>query len=203
VRGQGLRCDAGAIALLTGCVGLGEGPVDLCLTKVVLEVDDLLAQSLLSSFTPTSRNTLTQTNQPNNHSTHPPQLGKLNKAQLIREIKLHGSFAHRNIVELWCSFQEGNQVALVQKFCEQGDLLKLLQKCGGRMNERAAVQVVIHPLLTVLLYLHARGVTHRWAAGWLGDWGVLVLWTALLQAPATGRPTNQAYKVTHPHHHTL
>jgi hypothetical protein len=33
------------------------------------------------------------------------KLGKLNKAQLIREIKLHGSFAHRNIVELWCSFQ--------------------------------------------------------------------------------------------------
>lgn len=32
-----------------------------------------------------------------NHATH-------NK-QLIREIKLHGSFAHRNIVELWCSFQ--------------------------------------------------------------------------------------------------
>ncbi|KIY93426.1 hypothetical protein MNEG_14536 [Monoraphidium neglectum] len=69
------------------------------------------------------------------------QLGKLNKVQLIREIKLHGSFAHRNIVELWCSFQEGNQVALVQKFCEQGDLLKLLHKCGGRMNERASVQV--------------------------------------------------------------
>jgi hypothetical protein len=32
-------------------------------------------------------------------------------------------------------------VALVQKFCEQGDLLKLLHKCGGRMNERASVQV--------------------------------------------------------------
>jgi hypothetical protein len=37
------------------------------------------------------------------------------------------------------------------------------------MNERAAVQVVIHPLLTVLLYLHARGVTHRW--GTPGGWG--------------------------------
>jgi hypothetical protein len=37
--------------------------------------------------------------------------------------------------------QEGNQVALVQRFCGQGDLLKLLTKCGGRMNERAAVQV--------------------------------------------------------------
>lgn len=39
--------------------------------------------------------------------TRTTQLGKLNKAQLIREIKLHGSFAHRNIVELWCSFQVG------------------------------------------------------------------------------------------------
>lgn len=32
-------------------------------------------------------------------------------------------------------------MALVQKFAEQGDLLKMLNKCGGRMNERAAVQV--------------------------------------------------------------
>ena len=37
--------------------------------------------------------------------------------------------------------QEGSQVALVQKFCEQGDLLRMLHRCGGRMNERAAVQV--------------------------------------------------------------
>jgi hypothetical protein len=39
------------------------------------------------------------------------QLGKLNKVQLIREIKLHGSFAHRNIVELWCSFQVSHSTA--------------------------------------------------------------------------------------------
>lgn len=57
--------------------------------------------------------------------------------------------------------QEGNQVALVQRYCGQGDLLKTLQRCGGRMGERAAVQAVVQPLLTVLLYLHARGVTHR------------------------------------------
>lgn len=49
----------------------------------------------------------------------------------------------------------------MQKYCGQGDLLKTLQRCGGRMSERAAVQGVVHPLLTVLLYLHARGVTHR------------------------------------------
>jgi serine/threonine protein kinase len=32
-------------------------------------------------------------------------LGELNKVQLIREIRLHGSFVHRNIIELYVAFQ--------------------------------------------------------------------------------------------------
>jgi hypothetical protein len=32
-------------------------------------------------------------------------LGELNKVQLIREIRLHGSFVHRNIIELYCAYQ--------------------------------------------------------------------------------------------------
>lgn len=32
-------------------------------------------------------------------------LGELNKVQLIREIRLHGNFTHRNIIELYVSFQ--------------------------------------------------------------------------------------------------
>lgn len=32
-------------------------------------------------------------------------LGELNKVQLIREIRLHGSMAHRNIIELYVAFQ--------------------------------------------------------------------------------------------------
>lgn len=32
-------------------------------------------------------------------------LGELNKVQLIREIRLHGSFTHRNIIELFVAFQ--------------------------------------------------------------------------------------------------
>jgi serine/threonine protein kinase len=32
-------------------------------------------------------------------------LGELNKVQLIREIRLHGSFVHRNIIELYTAFQ--------------------------------------------------------------------------------------------------
>lgn len=34
-----------------------------------------------------------------------PALGELNKVQLIREIRLHGSMAHRNIIELYVAFQ--------------------------------------------------------------------------------------------------
>lgn len=34
-----------------------------------------------------------------------PALGELNKVQLIREIRLHGSCAHRNIIELYVAFQ--------------------------------------------------------------------------------------------------
>jgi hypothetical protein len=32
-------------------------------------------------------------------------LGELNKVQLIREIRLHGSFVHRNIIELYVAYQ--------------------------------------------------------------------------------------------------
>jgi hypothetical protein len=34
-----------------------------------------------------------------------PALGELNKVQLIREIRLHGACAHRNIIELYVAFQ--------------------------------------------------------------------------------------------------
>jgi hypothetical protein len=34
-----------------------------------------------------------------------PALGELNKVQLIREIRLHGAMAHRNIIELYVAFQ--------------------------------------------------------------------------------------------------
>lgn len=57
--------------------------------------------------------------------------------------------------------QENSKVALVQEFCEQGDLLGLLRKNCGRLSERVAVQLVLQPLVSALLYLHARGVTHR------------------------------------------
>ncbi len=50
---------------------------------------------------------------------------------------------------------------MVQEFAECGDLLQFMQKNGGRLNERQAVQLVLQPFLRALHYLHSRGVMHR------------------------------------------
>jgi hypothetical protein len=42
-------------------------------------------------------------------------LGELNKVQLIREIRLHGSFVHRNIIELYVAFQVSQDCCCVMQ----------------------------------------------------------------------------------------
>ena len=46
---------------------------------------------------------------------------------------------------------------LVQEYAEGGDLYRLLHKNGGRLSERQAVEMVLHPFLLSLHYLHTRG----------------------------------------------
>lgn len=58
--------------------------------------------------------------------------------------------------------QEHNRVVLVQEFATGGDLLRVVYKCGGRLCERQAVNLVLQPFLTALHYLHTQGIVHRW-----------------------------------------
>lgn len=92
---------------------------------------------------------------------HMENLCELNHFQVYREIKLHSSLDHQNIIHLICSFQEGHDVVLVQEYAEGGDLYRLLHKAGGRLSERQAVEMVLHPFLLSLNYLHTRGIMHR------------------------------------------
>jgi serine/threonine protein kinase len=50
---------------------------------------------------------------------------------------------------------------MVQEYAGGGDLFGLLQRYGGRLSERVAVQLVLEPFLRVLQHLHARGIAHR------------------------------------------
>ena len=48
-----------------------------------------------------------------------------------------------------------------QEYADGADLFTVLQKYGGRLSERLAVQLVMDPFIRVLHYLHSRGVIHR------------------------------------------
>ena len=56
---------------------------------------------------------------------------------------------------------------IVQEFCVGGDLLKIMYKCGGRLFERQAVNLVLQPFLTSLQYLHTqvRGLAWEYGMG--------------------------------------
>ncbi|KAF8058460.1 hypothetical protein HT031_005584 [Scenedesmus sp. PABB004] len=86
---------------------------------------------------------------------------ELYQHQIFREVGLHASLAHENVVALSAAFQEGDFVVLVQEYASGGNLFELLQKYGGRLSEHVAVQLVLEPFLRVLQYLHTRGIIHR------------------------------------------
>ncbi|KAI8465173.1 MAG: serine/threonine protein kinase [Monoraphidium minutum] len=86
---------------------------------------------------------------------------ELYQHQIFREVALHASLTHENVVALYAAFREGDFVVMVQEYADGGDLFSLLQKYGGRLSERVAVSLVLEPFLRVLQYLHTRGIVHR------------------------------------------
>eukprot|EP00195_Chlamydomonas_chlamydogama_P005012 CAMPEP_0202904904 /NCGR_PEP_ID=MMETSP1392-20130828/31716_1 /ASSEMBLY_ACC=CAM_ASM_000868 /TAXON_ID=225041 /ORGANISM="Chlamydomonas chlamydogama, Strain SAG 11-48b" /LENGTH=588 /DNA_ID=CAMNT_0049592773 /DNA_START=178 /DNA_END=1944 /DNA_ORIENTATION=- len=88
-------------------------------------------------------------------------LCELNRFQIYREVKLHSSMQHENIISLYGAFQQGDQVVLVQEYADSGDLFLLLHRYGGKLPERTAVELVLYPFLLVLNYLHQNCIVHR------------------------------------------
>jgi len=86
---------------------------------------------------------------------------ELYQHQIFREVRLHSSLQHENVVKLYAAFKEGDRVVMVQEYADGGDLFSLLQKYGGRLGEKVAVQMVLDPFLRVLQYLHTRSIVHR------------------------------------------
>ncbi|KAI8467295.1 MAG: kinase-like domain-containing protein [Monoraphidium minutum] len=86
---------------------------------------------------------------------------ELYQHQIYREVRLHSSLQHENVVKLYAAFKEGDRVVMVQEYADGGDLFSLLQKYGGRLGEKVAVQMVLDPFTRVLQYLHTRSIVHR------------------------------------------
>ncbi len=47
-------------------------------------------------------------------------------------------------------------MVIVQEYAAGGDLLRYMYKLGGRLTERQAVNLVLQPFLSALLYLHSQ-----------------------------------------------
>lgn len=85
----------------------------------------------------------------------------LNKRQVEREIAIHSSIQHANIVDFYAAFEDEQRIYLVLEFAAGGDLFDITKLKGGRLAESEVALLVIKPYLEALSYLHSNGIIHR------------------------------------------
>lgn len=74
--------------------------------------------------------------------------------QVEREIRIHISLQHENIIRLHVAFEDEKNVYMVQEFATGGDLFEDLKKGGGQMKEGPTATNILIPFLSSLAYLH-------------------------------------------------
>ncbi|KAG2452835.1 hypothetical protein HYH02_002181 [Chlamydomonas schloesseri] len=105
--------------------------------------------------------------------------------QIVREIQIHASLSHHNVLPLYAAFQDPKRLVLVLEHAARGDLYNLHANVDRQLNEDQARQAVLEPLLDALGYLHSKGVCHRdikpenilYTADWclrVADFGVAI-----------------------------
>jgi len=88
------------------------------------------------------------------------QMCVLDRRQVDREIQIHSSLSHVNIIKLYGAFRDEDRVVLVQEFASHGDLFSQLRN-HGCLPEHAAANHVLIPFLAAMQYLHDNGIAHR------------------------------------------
>ena len=78
--------------------------------------------------------------------------------KLLDEIVILKNLAHPNIMKLFEFFEDENNYYMISEFCDQGDLLKKMQKLN-HMNE-IIVKFLMEQILNAIAYLHSKGVFH-------------------------------------------
>ena len=89
------------------------------------------------------------------------RIDEVEYSQICREIAVHSGLSHRNVLDLFAAFEDDEAVYLVLEHCPVGDLFAFKRRAGGRLDERRCIDTVIHPMLTVLHFLHNNGIVHR------------------------------------------
>ncbi|PNH12764.1 putative spindle assembly checkpoint kinase [Tetrabaena socialis] len=82
----------------------------------------------------------------------------LNHFQVAREITIHSTLDHKNIIQLWAAFEDQYGIYLVFEYASKGDVFMEVERRGGQLNE---AETVISPFLSALDYLHSNYIIHR------------------------------------------
>jgi len=89
------------------------------------------------------------------------KLHPINHIQVQREIRIHSSLAHPNIINLYGSFEDDKYYFLVQEYAEGGDLFDEIRRHDSFMPESTVLSLMVRPMLSALDYIHGEGVIHR------------------------------------------
>eukprot|EP01130_Rhizamoeba_saxonica_P001640 TRINITY_DN11517_c0_g1_i1.p1 TRINITY_DN11517_c0_g1~~TRINITY_DN11517_c0_g1_i1.p1 ORF type:complete len:580 (+),score=88.44 TRINITY_DN11517_c0_g1_i1:212-1741(+) len=81
------------------------------------------------------------------------------KQKLIREIKIHKSLKHKNIVRFHSYFEDSANYYIVMEICNHRTLKSLLRK--RKKITELETRYYIHQLLGAVSYMHTNGVIHR------------------------------------------
>ncbi|KAG2439374.1 hypothetical protein HXX76_004731 [Chlamydomonas incerta] len=92
---------------------------------------------------------------------HKQKLSELNHFQVAREITIHSSLDHKNIIQMWAAFEDQYGIYLVFEYASKGDVFTEVERRGGQLDEAETVRSVVYPFLSALDYLHSRCIIHR------------------------------------------
>ncbi|CAG9461754.1 unnamed protein product [Pedinophyceae sp. YPF-701] len=83
-------------------------------------------------------------------------------AHLRREIRIHSTLQHPNIITMYSAFGDLDHVYIALEYSPRGDLFTQVRLLKGmRPTEAKVVSKVVYPILKTLAFLHARDIVHR------------------------------------------
>ncbi|XP_074848039.1 serine/threonine-protein kinase PLK4 isoform X4 [Carettochelys insculpta] len=88
----------------------------------------------------------------------------MHKAGMVQrvqnEVKIHCQLKHPSILELYNYFEDSNYVYLILEMCHNGEMSRYLKNRMKPFSEEET-RVLMHQIITGMLYLHSHGILHR------------------------------------------
>lgn len=89
------------------------------------------------------------------------RLSKRERYHLFREMSIHSQLMHENIVQFYTAFVVKTNAYIVMQKCNGLTLRQIMVRCVPSFTEKDAVECVIRPLVSALIYMHSMGIVHR------------------------------------------